>query len=119
MASVLLIDDNEEITRLVKSLLESRGHDVTVALSGEEALERLSNGSIPDVILLDIIMPGMSGEEVLRHIKASKEFRDIPIHVFSVVSDREKVTRWLALGASGFVPKPFSVRQLEEAVALD
>ena len=116
MSSVLLVDDNKEIAYLVKRMLERRGHEVYLALSGEEALRQLNNGIKPDVILLDIIMPEMSGEEVLSRIKGSEKLKDIPVYIFSVVTEKERVERWLAMGASGFIPKPYDMKQIEQAI---
>lgn len=116
MSSVLLVDDNEEIAYLVKRLLERCGHEVYLALSGEEALRQLNNGIKPDVILLDIIMPEMSGEEVLSRIKGSEKLKDTPVYIFSVVTEKERVERWLAMGASGFIPKPYDMEQIVQVI---
>ncbi len=116
MSRILLVDDNEEIAYLVKRLLERRGHEVYLALSGREALRQLNTGIRPDIIFLDIIMPGMSGEEFLSRIRSSGKLKDTSVYIFSVVSERERVERWLAMGASGFIPKPYDIKQLEQTI---
>ena len=116
MSSVLLVDDNRELAFLVKRLLEKRGHTVHLAFSGEEALRHLSNGVRPDIVLLDVIMPGMSGEEVLSCIRSSEKLKDIPVYMFSVLTERCRLDDWLAMGADGYIPKPFDVEWIEEAI---
>lgn len=116
MSSVLLVEDNEELADLVKRMLERRGHRVRVALSGRDALRLLSSGRKPDVILLDIIMPGISGEEVLLRIRGREELRDVPVYIFSVITERERIEHWYAIGATGVISKPFSIERLESAV---
>lgn len=116
MASVLVIDDSEDILSIVKRMLKKRGYDVVTASSAEKALKKLKDGYTPDVIFLDILMPGMSGEEFLSRIKNSEEFRSIPVYIFSVITERNRIKKWLDQGARGFIPKPFSVEKLEAAI---
>lgn len=116
MASILLVEDNSDLAKLVKCLLERRGHRVQIATSGKEALNLLERVK-PDLILLDVIMPGMSGEDVLREIRKSEALKDIPVYIFSVLVDRDAVHKWLSLGATGFISKPFDIVEIEKVIS--
>ncbi|RMF89172.1 MAG: response regulator [Methanobacteriota archaeon] len=78
MARILVVDDEADIVLLIKKILQSAGHEVIGAGSGEEALERL-RGLRPDLILLDIMMPGLDGWETLRQMRGQKGLEDIPV----------------------------------------
>lgn len=116
MASILVIDDSKDVLSIVKRLLKKRGYDVVTAISAEEALKKLREGYTPDVIFLDILMPGMSGEELLSTIKNHDGLKSIPVYIFSVVTERDRIQKWLRQGAKGFIPKPFSIERLEAAI---
>jgi CheY-like chemotaxis protein len=120
LVRVLLVEDERDIAELVRLILERRGHEVQVALSGEEALRMLEQEHLPDLILLDIIMPGLSGRDVLAQIKDSENLRDIPVYIFSVVADtdRDVIRSCLAQGASGYISKPFDVEEIERVISL-
>lgn len=84
MVKVLVVDDEEDIRYLVKVILESRGIDVVEAESGEECL-RILEKFTPDLVLLDIMMPGMNGWEVLRHIKGDEHLKSIKVAMLTSV----------------------------------
>ncbi len=84
MVKVLVVDDEDDIRYLVRSLLETRGVDVVEAGSGEECLQILEKFS-PDLILLDIMMPGIDGWEVLRRIKSNDDYKSIPVAMLTSV----------------------------------
>jgi CheY-like chemotaxis protein len=79
MSTIMVVDDNPEITTLVKLTLELEGYDVIEVSSGDECLGLLYSGEIPDLILLDIMMPELDGWEVSRRIKANEKLKDIKI----------------------------------------
>ncbi len=106
---ILVIDDEPEVARLIETRLAPFGVDVTVALSGEEGMERLVEERF-DAVTLDILMPRMSGFEVLRAIRADPATRDLPIVVVSVFSGRE------ALSGEWVVSKPIDADELADAV---
>lgn len=84
--NVLVVDDDEEIRTLVRMIFESKGMMVEEAATGEEALEKLRKGEIkPDLILLDVMMPGLSGWEVLKELKGDEELRSIPVVMLSAL----------------------------------
>ena len=104
--NVLIVDDHEP-TRLLIGRIVTQEMGARVALAGtcEEAL-RLAQQSRYDVILLDLLMPGIGGYEVLRRLRAKGENRATPILVVSVMSDHESIERCRLLGATAFVAKP-------------
>ncbi|WP_291984580.1 response regulator [Luteitalea sp.] len=104
-ATVLLIEDNPENRYLVTFLLEQRGHQVVPAASGPQGLD-LAARVAPDLILLDIQLPGMDGHAVTRALKADPQLRAIPVVAVTshaMVGDREKC---LEAGAEGYLEKP-------------
>ena len=103
---VLVVDDEEVFADLARDQLGARGFEVAVASSGEEALAAAAENP-PDVILLDVLLPGLAGDEVLRRLKSDPRTKAVPVVVCSVTL-RERVAqeRLLALGASAFVSKP-------------
>ncbi len=106
-AKILLIEDNAENRYLVRFLLEQRGHEVIMAESGPLGLELAARVS-PDLILLDIQLPGMDGHAVARALKSNPDLRHIPVVAvtsYAMVGDREKC---LAAGAEGYIEKPIN-----------
>jgi DNA-binding response OmpR family regulator len=113
----LLIVDDEESTRLLIARLLTKGMKVEAQLAGtcEQAL-RLANNYAYDAILLDLLMPGIGGFEVLREIRAGSANMTTPILIISVVSEQEANDRCIAAGADGFLVKPVEQRALLYAV---
>jgi two-component system, cell cycle response regulator DivK len=106
-AKILLIEDNAENRYLVTFLLKQRGHEVVPAESGPQALE-LAKNFRPDLILLDIQLPGMDGHDVARALKSDPQLQHIPVIAvtsYAMVGDREKC---LAAGAEGYIEKPIN-----------
>ncbi|HSP77999.1 MAG TPA: sigma-54 dependent transcriptional regulator, partial [Myxococcaceae bacterium] len=111
--AVLVVDDEEQVRTFLGELLGSSGYQVRCASSGPQALEMLSGGSF-DVVLLDVMMPEMSGLEVLRRYRASGG--SAPVIVLSALSGAEDAMRAMKLGASDYLSKPFSSDELEDAM---
>lgn len=108
LPSILIVDDNDDNRYTLKLLLEAAGHsNITCASGGKEALDLVAREKF-SLILLDMMMPDLSGEEVLRRIKSNPETRDIPILVISAESDTDLVSRCIDLGADDYLPKPFN-----------
>ncbi|MEC4675596.1 MAG: response regulator [Nitrospirota bacterium] len=108
---ILVVDDNQDNLDLVVKVLRSRNYQTIEATDGEEALKKAISES-PDLILMDISIPGLDGYEVTRRLKSRVEFRDVPIialtaHVMK--GDREKA---LSAGCEGYIAKPFSIHEL-------
>lgn len=107
-AKVMIVDDEPQARRVLRSALISRGFEVTDARTGEEALENLRN-EIPDVVLLDLTMPGMGGLAACRLIRETSE---VPIMIVSArKTEREKVDA-LRSGADDYVTKPLGIEEL-------
>lgn len=105
-AIVLAVDDNPRNLQLISSLLNQNGYKVVVASSGENALKYLSIKR-PDLILLDVMMPGMSGYEVCEKVKQTPSLADIPIIFLSAKSDLNDIVKGFKLGAADYISKPF------------
>ena len=114
--SVLHVDDDPVNLRVVEEILTAFGHRAVKAFSGAEALEQLSRQAF-DVVLMDIHMPEMSGIEALRRIRAGTgPQRDVPVIALTADILSREPGEYLALGFTGFVPKPVMVQGLIAAV---
>ena len=112
--TVLIVDDTEEnLDILVEALSDDYG--ISVAMDGETALENLKM-EIPDIILLDIMMPGMDGYEVCRKIKANKDTQDIPVIFLTAITEIESKARGFKLGAVDYITKPFEILEVKARV---
>jgi DNA-binding response OmpR family regulator len=107
---VLVVDDYAENREVLARLLERRGYTVTTAASGDEALGLLHArlGDRPfELLLLDIVMPGVNGWEVLQRVKSDDRLEELPVIMISGLDEVDAVVRCLELGATDFVAKPF------------
>jgi two-component system KDP operon response regulator KdpE len=111
-ATILVIDDEPQIRRVMRATLASQGYTVTEARSGEEALEML-RGEQPDLILLDVNLPGMGGLEVCREIR---ERSDVPIVMLTVRNTEKDKVQALDAGADDYVVKPFGMEELRARI---
>ena len=103
---VLLVDDERAILKVISIKLRVSGYEVVTAVNGQEALELIESAK-PDIVLLDVIMPGIDGFEVLRKLRTSSQ---LPVIVFSARTENSQ--KALALGANDFMPKPFDVDEM-------
>jgi len=117
LPKVLVVDDEESIRKLVRVNLIARGFQVLTAADGEDAL-KLANLECPDLILLDIMMPGMSGWDVLTTLKADQKLRGIPVIVMTASVDKWEEDRARSMGAVDYLSKPFSTGELMRQVRL-
>lgn len=108
---ILVVDDDEVLRRMVKSILEKEKFQVLQAADGWEGLEK-ANKEKPDLILLDIMMPEMKGLDVLRTLKANEATSSIPVIMLTVVGDSETVVQAIELKISGYLLKPFKRQDL-------
>lgn len=115
--SILVVDDNEDIRNLLTLVLENEGYLVTQGVDGGECLE-IIQGKPFDLILLDVMMPGLSGFEVLKSIRSSKDQKisQLPICMITAKSSVEDVDEALELGATSYIVKPFRPIALAEKV---
>ncbi|MGQ0800869.1 MAG: hybrid sensor histidine kinase/response regulator [Pseudomarimonas sp.] len=107
----LIIDDQEANLRLIGTLLTAAGFDVMPAMSAEQALTRLA-ATLPDVILLDMRMPGKDGFWLLQQLKSNQQTADVPVLFLTAAHEREYVTRAIEEGAVDYVTKPFVAEEL-------
>ncbi len=112
---ILVVEDNPISQCLLAEILEDGGYRVVVGGFGADALELARMG--PDLILLDVMMPGMNGHEVLAQLKADEATRDIPVVFITGVNTAESRERGLALGAAGYVTKPVAPEAVLTTVA--
>lgn len=110
---IIVIDDDEGIVEVVKVILEENGHQV-MALTGGRGIERKTLQWKPDIIFLDLWMPGIDGKEITKLLKRDKKTKHIPLVIISALSEGEKIAA--SIGADGFLPKPFDIDNLLDAV---
>jgi two-component system phosphate regulon response regulator PhoB len=111
MSRVLVIEDEKDLQRVLEYNLAQAGHEVLSATHGQEGLD-LARESHPELILLDLMLPGLSGKEICRQLKDSADTRDIPIIIMTARGEEVDRVLGFELGADDYVVKPFSVREL-------
>ena len=112
---VLVVDDELEVRQILQEFLAHRGYEVYAAESGPEALNALDTFK-PDVVLLDVLMPGMDGVETLKRIVALQP--TLPVIMVTANADVGITSRLLGLGAADYIPKPFDLEYLDQAVSI-
>jgi DNA-binding response OmpR family regulator len=112
---VLVADDDEDILTLVAFRLERSGCDVVKARNGDEAL-RLAGELVPDLTVLDVMMPGLDGYEVTRALRRADRTREMPVILLTARAEEADVARGMAAGADDYVRKPFDAKDLRERV---
>lgn len=115
MSKILVAEDNPNARQLVHDILESLGYESVLAVDGPSAVAA-AQSQIPDLIILDVNMPGMSGFEVCRIIKSDVKLAHIPVLMLTAQSDVESRVTGLGLGADDYIGKPFSPRELAARV---
>jgi CheY-like chemotaxis protein len=115
LGRVLVVDDEPQVAGVLRDALLDFGYLVTVAGSGGEALALLP-GFMPDVVLLDVAMPGMSGVDVLERLR--QQYPRLPVVMVTGNQDEQAARRLLTRGAFDYVPKPFDLDALERIVAV-
>jgi DNA-binding response OmpR family regulator len=116
MANILIIDDEERNRRLFEVFVKADGHEVESVANGEAGLAR-AVANTPDVILLDLMMPGRDGFEVARALKANSVTQAIPIIVISSLDDIASHQRLLSSGIDDFIVKPIDRWELSQRIA--
>ena len=111
MATILVVDDEEPIQELLRFNLEKEGYVVCGATDGQEALKHVESDH-PDLIVLDLMLPGMDGLEVCRRIRSNPKFQQIPIIMLTAKGEEIDTVLGLELGADDYMTKPFSPREL-------
>ena len=109
--NIFVVDDEPQNIELLEALLEPMGHKVVKASNGAEAIDKLSGGQI-DLVLLDIIMPGMSGYDVLDKIRANNRTRRIPVIMITAINGTDEKIKAIEAGCDDFITKPFDKHEL-------
>ena len=111
-ASILVVDDDRKTVDLIKLYLERGGFAVRVAYDGREALDVLDRESVIGLVLLDLMMPHLSGLDVLERIRGTERTKDLPCIILTAAGQEAQHRRAIELGASEFLTKPFSPKKL-------
>jgi DNA-binding response OmpR family regulator len=112
---LLLVEDEEELIKIVETYFRDEGFDVRVALSAENALSLLSSFT-PDIIVSDVKMGRMDGFQFLEALRKMPLVKNVPLIFLTIMDDRTSVERAAKLGASGYMTKPFDVEELHEKI---
>ena len=115
MKKILVVDDDPYILMSLEFLMKKEGYDVKVARNGKEALEIIEK-EVPVLVLLDIMMPDVDGYAICKHIKTTKKLKDIRVVLLSAKSRESDIQKGYDLGASLYITKPFSTRDLMKKV---
>ena len=117
LCHILVADDEPHIGRIIKMKLEQGPFRVTLAYDGQEALDFVNNGEQLDLVLLDLMMPKLSGLDVLRRIREQEKFKSLPCIILTAGGEAKHERDALELGATQFLTKPFSPKKLYALVA--
>ncbi len=109
--TILIVDDEEDIIELIKYNLKNEGYSILTALSGEQAMKMAKQFS-PDLIVLDLMLPGIDGLEVTKYLRNDEQTQDIPIVMLTAKGEETDIVTGLELGANDYISKPFSPKVL-------
>lgn len=115
MAKILVAEDERDIRDLISFTLQFAGHDVVTAANGEEAFTK-TRSELPDLVIMDVRMPKMTGYEACKLIKADEATRQIPVVFLSAKGQETEIKTGIISGADEYILKPFSPDQLVERV---
>ncbi|MBP2031283.1 two-component system alkaline phosphatase synthesis response regulator PhoP [Methanohalophilus levihalophilus] len=115
--AIMIVDDEPDALLATQRALEADGYNVIVARSGLEALEKMEE-TIPDTILLDVMMPDMDGFEVCRRLKENKRLKHIPVIMLTAKGQTDDKVEGIELGADDYITKPFELRELKARIKM-
>ena len=113
---ILLVDDEVELSKLVKMRLEANGYEVLTAFNGQDALEKAQTERV-DVIILDLMLPKINGYEVYTMLKQDARYQHIPIVIFTALAQTKDAALAKECGANAYICKPFKADQLLQTIA--
>ena len=116
MKNIWIVDDDEEMSRAVKLMLKLLDCNATTFLSARLAAQALVSGKLPDLLILDINMPEVTGLDLLEFIRRHQEWSNVPILMLSTEAADVTVDKAMTLGADGYVSKPVTIEELEKAI---
>lgn len=105
--SILVVEDDEDIQQLVSYNLVKAGFDVECAETGEEGIRKIE-AEVPDLVLLDLMLPGIDGSEICRQLRLNEEYRELPVIMLTAKGEDADVVAGFDLGADDYITKPFS-----------
>jgi len=117
-ARILAVDDSPTILEMIKAILQSGGYDVITAADGAEALET-ARAEIPDLILLDVMLPKLDGYRVCRLLKFDQKYKSIPIIMLTAKTEEQSMATGIRTGANQYLTKPIEPEKLLAAVAAE
>ncbi len=115
MKKILIADDEHKIVMTLEYAFRKAGYEVFIARDGSEVLELLKE-EIPDIILLDIMMPNIDGYTTLSEIKKEEKYKDIKVIFLSAKAGENDIEKGLKLGADAYITKPYSIKKLSEKI---
>jgi two-component system, cell cycle response regulator DivK len=116
LTRIMIVEDSEDIRTLLAELLEGEGYDLVFATNGEEGLET-AKAIQPDIILMDLSLPGMDGWEAVYRLRQLPAFKHTPIVALTAHATRKDEERALAVGCTGYISKPFDMDKLLQYIA--
>jgi len=116
LPSVLIVEDEPQVAKFVRKLLEIEGFEPRIAATREEIVAELKRDPLPDLVLLDVVMPEVSGFQVLERMKAHPMLRTLPVIMLTAQANVDGVMRGLAGGADGYITKPFEMDVLMKGI---
>jgi len=117
-ARILAVDDSPTILEMIKAILQSGGYDVITAVDGAQALET-ARAEVPDLILLDVMLPKLDGYRVCRLLKFDQKYKSIPIIMLTAKTEEQSMATGIRTGANQYLTKPIEPEVLLDAVALE
>jgi two-component system, cell cycle response regulator DivK len=109
--NILVVDDSTTNIVLLEAILADKGYKIDTALNVKDAIQRMEK-QVPDLILLDLLMPKISGFEFLEQLRGEERSRNIPVIVISALSDDQNINRIMEMGAVEFIKKPIDIQHL-------
>jgi DNA-binding response OmpR family regulator len=114
--TILIVEDDKFLRELIAKKLQKEGYNISEAVDGEEGIKKIKTEK-PDLVLLDLILPGIDGFEVLSRMKADEELAGIPVIILSNLGQREEIERGLKLGANDYMIKAhFTPREIIDKI---
>lgn len=114
--TILVVDDDPALQKLVVSLIRRAGMETLSAVDAHEAVQHLEGDILPDLILLDLMLPEISGIQFLKKIRAKEDYNSVPVIILSALADPEQIREGLESGADRYLTKPYLANNLIKTV---